>query len=113
MGSLRARLVDLNRFSKRYPLIRAPKRMSFLGDQDLAIEVGTIAFNNTDTGTLVFEVPFKDTSYQLAVAARDTGDVGGVDVNLYVTNKLASSVTVKASAAFTGNVDVFVIKVGQ
>ncbi len=113
MGSLRAKLIDLNRFSKRYPLIRAPKRMTYLGDEELAIEVGTISFNNSDTGTLNFETPFKDTSYQLAVTARNTGDTGGADVNLYISAKLASSVTVKASAPFTGEVDVFVVKVGK
>jgi len=114
MGSLRARLIDRNRYSKRYPLIRAPKRISYLGDQNMSIEVGSITFTNAESGTLTFELPFTDTSFQILASARDSGDSGGVDVNIWVDNATttASSVTVKSSAIWTGVVDIFAVKIG-
>jgi len=112
MGSLRVRLIDRNRYSKRYPLIRAPKRVTYLGNQDLAVEVGSILFESAESGTLTFEIPFIDTSYQVIVSARDNGDSGGADVNVWVENVLSTSVTVRSSSPFTGYVDIFAMKVG-
>jgi len=114
MGSLRARLIDRNRYSKRYPLIRAPKRLSYLGDENMAIEVGSIEFSNADTGTLTFEIPFTDTSYQVVATARDSGDAGGADVNIWIDSSLSSQtkVVVKSSATFTGFVDIFAVRIG-
>ena len=114
MGSLRARLIDRNRYSKRYPLIRAPKRVTYLGNQNMSIEVGSITFTNAESGTLTFELPFTDTSFQILASARDSGDSGGGDVNIWVDNATttASSVTVKSSAIWTGVVDIFAVKIG-
>ena len=111
MGTFRSRIIDRNRYSKRYPLIRAPKRQTYQGDADLSIEVGTITFENADSGSLTFDVPFPDANYQVSVAARDSGDSGGADVNLYITNRTSAGLTVNSSAPFTGFVDVFVVKV--
>ena len=114
MGSLRARLIDRNRYAKRYPLIRAPKRLTYIGDQNLAIEVGSIYFDNVDSGTLTFEIPFADTSHQIVATARDSGDDGGADVNIWIDGSASSSaaVVVKSSAIWTGYVDIFAVKIG-
>ena len=114
MGSLRARLIDRNRYAKRYPLIRAPKRLSYLATENISIEVGSITFTDSDSGTLAFELPFLDDSYQVVVAIRDTGDAGGVNVNIYIdsVNSSKREVVVKASAKFTGIVDVIAVKTG-
>ena len=114
MGSLRARLIDRNRYSKRYPLIRAPKRLTYLGDADMAMEVGSIYFDNAETGTLTFEIPFVNTSYQIVATARDSGDAGGADVNIWIDNSIttAAKVVVKSSAIWTGYVDIFAVKIG-
>jgi len=114
MGSLRARLIDRNRYAKRYPLIRAPKRLSYLGTENISIEVGSITFTDADSGTLEFESPFLDDSYQVVIAARDTGDASGVNVNIYIDSASTSNkkIVVKASAKFTGIVDVFAVKTG-
>jgi len=87
--------------------------MTYLGDANMSIEVGSIYFDNTDSGTLTFEMPFDDATYQVIVSARDSGDVGGVDVNIYVdsVNSTRSLVVVKSSTAFTGYVDVFAVKI--
>ncbi len=115
MGSLRARLFDRNRYSKRYPLVRAPKRMTYQGDEYLAIEVGSLYFDNTATATLTYEVQFPDASYQLIALLRDGGDVGGPNVNIYIDGNNTNSVqaTIKASAPFTGYVDILAVRLGS
>ena len=112
MGSLRVRLIDRNRYAKRYPLIRAPKRYVYQGEEYMALEVGSIYFDDSDTGSLQFEAQFTDANYTLAIAARDGGDSGGANVNVYISSRSTSSVTVQASGNFTGWVDVFAIRVG-
>lgn len=112
MGSLRATLIDKNRYSKRYPFVRSPVRTTYMGDNDLAIEVGSIYFDNTSSGTLTFEAPFSDTNYQtLAVAREPVGGSESSNVNIFVTSKSVSSVTVQSSANFTGYVDIFVVRI--
>lgn len=111
MGTLRGKLIDRNRYSKRYPLIRAPKRTTYIGDGNLEIEVGSIYFDNTNTGTLSYEAPFPDTNYQISVSARQTSAAEGADVNLYITSKTENSVTVVSSGPFTGYVDVFAVRI--
>ena len=112
MGSLRARLIDRNRYSKRYPIIRAPKRLTYRGDEDLAMEVGSIYFDNTDSGSLTFEIPLP-ANYAVQAMAREEGSESA-DVNLYIKagNLGSGQVTVHASAPFTGYVDILAIKVG-
>ena len=114
MPKLRARLIDRNRYAKRYPLIRAPKRLTYLGESDIAMEIGSIYFDNVDTGTLTFEIPLKDSNYQVVATARNSGDAGGADVNVYIdqANTNSAGVVVKTSAIFTGYVDVFAVRIG-
>ena len=114
MPSLRARLIDRNRYAKRYPLIRAPKRLTFLGDNELAIEVGNVSFNNTDSARLLFEVPFDSlVGVQFLATARSTADQGNVNIFVDYTSLDGKGVTIKASAPFTGTVDIIAIKVGD
>lgn len=110
MGSLRVRLIDRNRYAKRYPLVRAPVRTTYVGDSDFAIEVGSIFFDNVDVGTLNFEAPFADTNFQVMAIARPY-DATTADVNVYVTSKSQNAVTVESSSNFTGYVDVFVVRI--
>ena len=111
MGSLRARLIDRNRYAKRYPLVRAPVRTTYMGDSDLSIEVGSIYFDNTDTGTLAFDARFIDSTYQVIAVARNSG-VETADVNVFVTNKSENSVTIQASSNFTGYIDGIAVRGG-
>lgn len=114
MPKLRARIIDRNRFSKRYPLIRAPKKLTYLGDTDMAMEVGSVYFDNADTGTLTFEAPLADDNFQVVATPRDSGDAGGADVNVYIdgANTSSEKVVIKTSALFTGYVDVFAVRLG-
>lgn len=110
MGSLRAKLIDKNRYSKRYPLIRAPVRTTYIGDSDIAMEVGSIYFNNESSGTLLFDAPFMDSNFQIMATARD-GGVGTANVNVFISARTITSVTVQASSNFTGYVDIFAVRI--
>tara|TARA_Y100000310_G_scaffold297699_1_gene330930 strand:- start:146 stop:493 length:348 start_codon:yes stop_codon:yes gene_type:complete len=115
MGKLRARIIDRNRYSKRYPFIRGPKRYSYMGDADLSIELGTLTFTGEKEKKFVFEANFPDTNYVVMATPRDTG---GTNVDAQVSLMVDSStldrsfVTIIASAKFTGQVDVLAIRVG-
>lgn len=110
MGSVRSKVIDKNRYSKRYPLIRAPARSTFIADSEISIEVGSIYFDNAESGSLSFEVAFPDTNYQIIASPRDTGADTG-NVNVFVSALSASSVTVQSSSNFTGYVDIFAVKI--
>ena len=112
MASLRARLIDRNRYSKRYPLIRAPKRLTYEGDEDLALEVGSVYFDNTDIGTFKFEIPLPAGYFVQAMARESGGESADVNLYLKLGEATASQVSIRASAPFTGYVDILVIKVG-
>jgi hypothetical protein len=116
MAKLRARIIDRNRFSKRYPFIKGPKRLTYLGDDDLAIELGTIVFDNESSKKFNFEAPFKDTNYIVVATPRDTASAsdGSAQVSLSVNSDGIdkSFVTIIASARFTGEADVIAIRVG-
>lgn len=115
MGSLRARLFDRNRYSKRYPLVRAPKRLTYQGDEYLAIEVGSLYFDNTDTASLTYEVQFPDSNYQLVALLKEGVDDNGPNVNIYIdgNNTNSAQATIRASAPFTGYVDILAIRLGS
>jgi hypothetical protein len=113
MASLRGKIIDRNRYVKNYPFVRAPKRTTYLGDEYIAIEVGSITFTNTDSGTLKFDAPFGDDNYQIVAQAIDTGASNGANVVLYISTADQNSVTVKSSAPFTGKVDIIAMRLGK
>lgn len=113
MARLKARSIDRNRLSKKYPFIRAPKRMGIFGDKDVIIELLTLTFANESTKTGRFEIPYSDTTYRVALSPRDTTASDSANVVLFVDDDLSdiSQVTVNSSAPFTGLVDVIIIRV--
>ena len=116
MSTLRAKLFDRNRYTKKYPFVRAPKRETYIGTQALAIELGTLTFNNESEKTFVFEASFPDDSYSVIAMPRDSKPSadGSAMVSLAVNGLTqdAKQVTIKASAPFTGQVDVVAIRIG-
>ena len=114
MSSLRSRLIDRNRFAKRYPFVKAPKRESYLGTSKLAMELGSLTFNNEDEKIFEFEVAFDDTNYHILAMPREVEAVtdGSAQVTLAIDGNTIdkSQVKIKASAKFTGKVDVLAIK---
>ena len=84
MAKLRGRIIDRNRYSKRYPFIRAPKRYSYLGDEDLAIELGTLTFTDESEKRFTFERQFNSTNYVVVATPRDTAAADNAQVSLMV-----------------------------
>ncbi len=113
MASLRGKIIDRNRYVKNYPFVKAPKRTTHIGDEYLAIEVGSITFTNTDSGTLTFDAQLgTDDNYQIVAQAVDTG-ADNANVVLYISAADQNSVTVKSSAPFTGRVDIIAMRLGK
>ena len=113
MAKLRAKLIDRNRYSKQYPFVRGPKRYAYLGDENLAIELGTLSFNDESEQTLAFDIAFTDTDYTVVAMPRSTG-ASSTHISFMADGSTltAASVKILASARFTGQVDVLAIKVG-
>ena len=70
-------------------------------------------FQNASVGTLVFEVPFDSNDYNVVAVPKDTTADDSAQVNIYVDKAQSDrfQVTVQASAPFTGEVDVFAIRI--
>ena len=115
MARLNARRRDKNRFTKKYPFLRAPSRFAFETTETIELEVLTLQFNNQSQATGMYEKPFDDTNYRVMISPRDTTSEDSANVALSVLSSLTdtSKVTVTSSAPFTGVVDVVVIKVGS
>jgi len=114
MAKIRGKMIDRNRYGKRYPFIRSPKRISYLGDADLSIELGTLEFSGESEKIFYFEEKFSDNDYVVMAMARDTTVSNSAQVSLMVDNTTLNRSFVKiiASEIFTGKVDVLAIKVG-
>ncbi len=115
MGKIRGKIIDRNRYSKRYPFVRAPKRFTYLGDANLSIELGTVSFDNESEKQFTFEASFPDTDYVVMATPRDTdNNSASAQVSLMVDGSTIdrSFVRIIASSPFTGEVDVIAIKVG-
>ena len=55
MAKVKGRVIDRNRFSKKYSLRRAPQRLTYQGDTDFSIELGSLTFSNESQKTFTFE----------------------------------------------------------
>ncbi len=115
MARLKARSIDRNRLSKKYPFVRAEKRMTFFGDSDIVIELVSITFNNESSKTKVFDEPFVDTAFRVLVSPRDTSVNNSANVALNINDDLTntSQVTIESSAPFSGIVDVVILRIGS
>lgn len=85
-----------------------------MGTSALAIELGTLTFDNESEKTFVFEASFPDTQYSVAAIPREVSAAsdGSAMVSLAVDGNTLnrSQVTIKASAKFTGRVDIIAIR---
>lgn len=113
MSKIKAKSIDRNRFEKKYPLIRVPKKLSFLADGEVEIELLSVSFNNESEKDVNFESQQIDQNYRVLLSARDTTDSDSAQVTLSVDddNSNLAKVRILASAPFTGIVDVIVMRV--
>lgn len=114
MSRIKFRLVDKNRLVKRYPFVRAPKKMALQSDStNVAIELGKLQFNNEDSKSFRFETKFDSANYNVVAVPRQSTTADSANVNIFVDGSASDSeqVTIGASAPFTGIVDIFAIEI--
>lgn len=113
MARLKVRSRDRNRFTKKYPFIRAPQRLVLETDGAIQVELLTLSFSNESTKTGTYEIPFVDSSFRVLLSARDSTNLDSANVALAIDDAISdrSQVKVDASAPFTGLVDVIALKV--
>tara|TARA_Y100000034_G_scaffold111419_1_gene144484 strand:- start:117 stop:464 length:348 start_codon:yes stop_codon:yes gene_type:complete len=115
MARIKSRTIDRNRYCKKYPFIKAPKRLTFVGDKDMVIEVLSVTFSNESSKTVSFEIPFADDQYRVALSPRDNTATDSANVSLSVEDSVSdkSQIKILASAPFTGVVDVIAIRISS
>ncbi len=115
MAKIKGRLVDRNRLVKKYSYVRAPKKLTYLGNRDMELEALQVSFNNESSKRVVFEFPFADNDYQVSLTSRQTVsesvDSAAVTLSVDSADRTAHGITILASAPFTGEVDVLVVKI--
>ncbi len=113
MARIAGRSRDRNRFSKKYPFVRAPQKITVETVGTLEIELLTLQFQNESSKTAAFQESFSDTSYRALISPRDTSSSDSANVSLSIDDNTTDQyqITVNASAPFTGIVDVIAIKV--
>ena len=113
MSRIKSRIVDRNRYEKKYPVVRVPKKPSFLGDSNLEVEVLTVNFENQDSKDVFFGVKYENTDFRILLSPRDTTAEDSAQVTLAIDDALTdtSKTRIEASAPFTGIVDVVIIRV--
>ena len=115
MAKMKGRLFDRNRYNKKYPYVRAPKRNAYIGNKDLEMEILQVNFANESSKEIKFEFPFTDANYQVALTPRQTAseneDSASVSLSVDPNGRSSAGFTIRASAPFTGQVDVMVVKI--
>ncbi len=115
MAKMKGRLVDRNRLVKKYSYVRAPKRLTYLGDRDMEMEAVQVDFNNQSSQNVNFEFPFSGLDYQVSLTSRqtasETDDSAAVTLSVEADSRTVNGFTINASAPFTGQVDVLVVKI--
>ena len=94
---------DLNRFRKIYPGVRRTPREVLMTVNPTTVETATLSLNDSDSVTYSFEASFSSTPNVAAACDRD--------VNIYISNVTSSAVTVKTSAAITGNIYLTIVEI--
>ncbi len=113
MAKIKARIIDRNRFTKKYPLVRAPKRLTYQGDANMELEVISVGFDNESEKDVYFESKYSDTNFRILVSPRDTTENDSAQVTLAVNDNMTSisGTRIEASAPFTGTADVIIIRI--
>lgn len=104
MASTKFTKRNLQRFRKVYPYIRREPRNIYCSDKEAVIEVGSITFTNTNSGTYIFQENFPSVPTISAISV-DSSSNNQANVNVFVTSVSTSEITIEVSQNFTGTVD--------
>lgn len=103
---------NLNRFRKAYPFIREAPVNSYIGDNQLTLEVGEVTFTGADSATYSFNEAFASAPTVTAISV-DSESNDEANVNIFVTSISTTNVTFESSQTFTGKVQFHAILVGE
>ena len=98
---------DTSRLKKVYPVTRQKPRYNLISDQAVVYEKATITFSNSSGETYTFREEYTTPPpVSLSVTTSDEGLV-----NDYISTLTTETITVEASAPFTGTVEINILVV--
>ena len=110
MATLKLKVRDAARLSKKYPYTRHLPKTQLYSNQRFELEVFEVTFDGVDEVTHNYEAAFSGSpsvTCALIVPEGDTGDTH--NVNIYVKQVARTHVVIAASDTFTGKVAVHAI----
>jgi len=114
MATLKLKVRDAARLSKKYPYTRHLPKTQLYSNQRFELEVFEIRFNNVDEVTHNFESAFSGVPSITCALVVNEGDAGDTqNVNIFIKQIAKTHVVVGASDAFTGKVAVHAILMDQ
>lgn len=114
MQRLSSKTIDRNRFNKKYPFVRAPKRLTYVGQGDLNMEYGTIYFDGGTEGYHNFQVPFPGNDYNITISAvAPVGETLPEGLTFQVDSARSNSETlwITSNMPFEGMVNFLAVKI--
>ena len=103
MAGTKSKQRDKQRFRKVYPYIRRKPRLEYVLDKETVIEASSITFTSTDAGSHTFVQSFSSAPVITAISV-DSESNNSANVNVFVSSVTTTTLTIKASAPFTGTV---------
>tara|TARA_Y100001973_G_C5189502_1_gene330000 strand:- start:550 stop:873 length:324 start_codon:yes stop_codon:yes gene_type:complete len=100
---------DIQRQKKIYPFARRKPIYKLESDQKIKIEVATISFVNEDTKSYSFQNSYTSAP-PVSIGVKVPSDNLGL-VNVYISALSTTSITLKASAPFTGDVFLQILEI--
>lgn len=112
MTSTKFKKRDANRFKKVYPYTPRRPALETVADKSFTLEEGSITLIDTDTGTYTFVEKYSSIP-NVVISAYDSEGNNMPAIGINITSISLSSVTVSATASFTGKVNVQVLDIGD
>jgi len=106
---------DLNRFVKVYPYVRFPPQYVYEYDTIVTpgvadVEAGKITFTDADLGSYTFTGTYSSIP-SVVISTVNVSAPDDSNVAATITNLSTTSVTVKTSEKFTGEIHLHIVKV--
>ena len=98
---------DTSRLKKVYPVTRQKPRYQLISDQAVVYEKGTLNFINSSSESFSFKETYSSPPpVSISVTTTDEGLV-----NVYISTLTNETITIEASAPFTGTVEINILVV--
>jgi hypothetical protein len=101
---------DMARLRRTYPFVRRKPRYAFKSDDIITFETAALTFTIADTGSHIFAETFTSAPI-VTVTSVDTGT--NANVNVWVSQVTSSTITVRSSAIFTGEVHIHALLIEE